>query len=326
MNFKSLFFLPLLLASCLSATKEIPSHPIDIKTKTTAVTLLGEHILSTPLYERDIAIAPKGNQIVYTLADYKQTMRCLVTTTLEDGKWSTPQILNISGTFHDIEPFFSDTGNRLYFASNRPIYNDQSRRDYNIWYSDRAHDGWADSIALDSTINTKGDEFFPSLSNKGHLYFTATRDNGVGKEDIYRSEYRNGVYQTPEALPTAINSPAFEFNAYISPNEDLIIFSSYGRQDDLGGGDLYMSLKDEKGEWKAAKNLGIQVNSDRLDYCPFVDWNTNILYFTSDRSLKDHKPIHHIDTLKNYSNSSLNGFGNLYKIGLDEVLKTYNQD
>ena len=43
-------------------------------------------------------------------------------------------------------------------------------------------------------------------------------------------------------LPTAVNSKGYDFNAYVDPDENYIIFSSYKRSDDLGGGDLYYSL------------------------------------------------------------------------------------
>jgi len=47
-------------------------------------------------------------------------------------------------------------------------------------------------------------------------------------------------------------------------NEKFIIFSVYGRKDDNGCGDLYISRKNEKGEWMKATNPGITINSKAL--------------------------------------------------------------
>ena len=199
------------------------------------------------------------------------------------------------------------------------IYNDKSRDDYNIWYSDRINDSWSEPIALDSIINSRNDEFFPSLSNNGNLYFTATRDNGIGKEDIFISEFIDGEFQSPKPLPTEINTLSFEFNAYINPEENLIIFSSFGRSDGYGGGDLYISRKDKSGKWTKSKNLGELINSDKLDYCPFVDWKSRNLYFTSERKTLNNKKIENVGELIEFSNSPLNGFGNIYKIGFDKL-------
>lgn len=292
---------------------------IDIQTVADSLTLLGESVISTSFYERDIAINPHGDEIIYTLGDYKQNNRCLVVLNKENGKWGKPEIMSISGKYHDIEPFYTNNGNRLYFASNRPIYNDSTRNDYNIWYSDRIENVWSEPKALDSIINTRGDEFFPSLSEKGNLFFTAARNNGVGREDIFISEYEGGKFKSPSPLPIEINTTFYEFNAYVSPKEDIIIFSSFGRDDGLGGGDLYISSKDENGKWGQSRNMGEFVNSDKLDYCPFIDWGNRNFYFTSDRIALDNKEIKSVNSLKQIANSTLNGFGNIYKIGLNKL-------
>ncbi len=308
-----------ILLNCQNDAEKLKTNTIDIQSTADSLTLFGENILSTPLYERDIAISPKENELIYTLGDYKQQKRCLVSLTKENGNWDKPKILNISGKYQDIEPFYSNDGDRLYFASNRPIYNDKTRDDYNIWYSDRINGNWSEPIALDSIINTKSDEFFPSVSNQGNLFFTATRDAGHGREDIFMSEYVDGEFKLPKALPEQINSFAFEFNAYIHPEEHLIVFSSFGRSDGFGGGDLYISRKDANGKWTKSKNLGATINSDKLDFCPFIDWKSRNFYFTSERRANDDGKLENISQLKESSNGILNGFGNIYKIGLDEL-------
>tara|TARA_R110000796_G_scaffold252631_1_gene389265 strand:- start:161472 stop:162443 length:972 start_codon:yes stop_codon:yes gene_type:complete len=318
-KYKAILLLPFFLLNCQTYTEQSKAYSVDIKTTAERLALFGENIVSTPLYQRDIAISPQGDELIYTLGDYKQNKRCLVFLNQENGNWTNAQILNISGKYQDIEPFYSNNGNRLYFASNRPIYEDKSRNDYNIWYTDRIKGGWSEPIALDSIINSKSDEFFPSLSNNGNLFFTATRDYGIGREDIFISEFIDGKFQSPKPLPVEINTTSFEFNAYINPEENLIIFSSFGRSDGFGGGDLYISRKDSLGKWTKSKNLGELINSDKLDYCPFVDWKSRNFYFTSERITLDNKKLENIDELKELSNSTLNGFGNIYKIGFDKL-------
>jgi hypothetical protein len=318
-KYTSLLLVLLLLLNCQTHTRSSHDGLIDIKTTAEGLTLLGINIISTSLYERDFAVSPQSDEVIYTLGDYKQEKRNLVYLKRVQGKWTSPQILNISGEYQDIEPFYTKQGDRLYFASNRPIYGDASRKDYNIWYSDRTQTGWSKPVALDSIINTRGDEFFPSLSDAGNLFFTATKDNGMGKEDIFKSEWIAGKFQTPKALPKEINTASYEFNAYVSPDENLIIFSSFGRSDGFGGGDLYISRKDSLGKWSASKNLGAIINSDRLDYCPFVDWKSGNFYFTSERKINEPKKIENIEALKAFAHRTQNGFGNIYKIGVDQL-------
>lgn len=154
------------------------------------------------------------------------------------------KILPFSGTYHDIEPFFTPDGIHLFFASNRPIYNDTLRSDYNIWFCTKEDNQWVKPTPLDSIINQRGDEFFPAVTNSGNLYFTSSNRAGIGLEDIFKSEYINGLYEKPVALDSNINSKSYEFNAFVNPEENLIIYSSYGRTGGNGGGDLYFSKRD----------------------------------------------------------------------------------
>ena len=319
MKYQVIIVVSLFLLNCTPKTESPKAYSINLKATADHLMLFGENIISTPLYQRDLAISPQKNEVIYTLGDYKQNKRCLVVINQKNEIWTAAKILNISGKYQDIEPFYSNNGNRLYFASNRPIYNDTTRTDYNIWYSDRITNGWSDPIALDSIINSKGDEFFPSLSDQGNLFFTATRNDGLGREDIFISEFIANKFTLPKPLPAEINTSQFEFNAYISPKEDLIIFSSFGRSDGFGGGDLYISRKNDSGKWTESKNLGEAINSNKLDYCPFIDWESRNFYFTSERMLIDNKKLETIQELKERSNSPLNGFGNIYKIGIDKL-------
>jgi hypothetical protein len=85
-----------------------------------------------------------------------------------------------------------------------------------------------------------------------------------------------------------------------------------------------MSRKNSSGQWMPAKNLAI-INSERLDYCPFLSFDSRSLFFTSERSqISSHdKPVTYSQLLKEYS-SVLNGGGNIYWVSFDEVLKSLN--
>jgi hypothetical protein len=281
--------------------------------------LFAKGIVSTNLNERDIAISPEGDEIIFTLNDIKSTKICLVSIRKNGNNWGKKEILSFSGQHFDIEPFFSPDGNKLYFASNRPMETGSNRKDYNIWVTERTTGGWSEPVSLPSNINTEKDEFYPSVSRNGNLYFTAERENGIGSEDIFLSEYTDEKYQDPIPLDSTVNSATYEFNAWVSPGEDLIIFSSFGREDDLGGGDLYFSRKNEEGKWLPAKNMGPAINSKNLDYCPFIDVPRNNFYFSSDRMPSITKRIKSPRELEKSLNSILNGMGNIYRISLNSI-------
>lgn len=293
---------------------------IDLTHTPDTLELFAEHLISTSLYERDMAIAPNGKEFIYTLGTYNQRIRGLVILEQRGSSWSEAALLPFSGKYQDIEPFYSPDGNTLFFASNRPIYGDASRSDYNIWYVSRSQGNWNEPIPLDSLINTPGDEFYPAVTANGTIYFTATREDGIGREDIFRSRKNSGNYETPVALDSTINSSAYEFNAYVDPEETLLIFSSFGRADGLGGGDLYFSKKTTDGLWTKAISMGPEINSEYLDYCPFVDLQTGNFYFTSERVKGGPLKINTPADIEISALSTLNGMGNIYRIGLKNTL------
>ena len=231
--------------------------------------------ISTKLKQRDIAVSPDETEIYYTIfrTGFDGNIYYVK---LEDNEWSTPEIASFSGNNKDLEPTFSPDGSKLFFSSKRNSGN------YDIWFVEREDDGtWSAPESVGSPVNTSANEFFPSVTNNGSLYYTAEYANGVGGEDIWRSQYLDGEYQSPEVL-SGFCGTTDEFNAYVAPNESYIYFSSFGRADGFGGGDLYLSRKSGN-DWGAATNLGSIVNSARLDYCPFV--SGGILFFTSERGV-----------------------------------------
>ncbi len=299
---------------CFCSLSGFSQHKLSFESPPVTATIFGEGFISTQLNERDFAISPDGNEICYTISTPKSTFQTIVFSRKQkDGSWSKPEVASFAGMFSDLEPAFSADGNTLYFASNRPL-SGAVTKDFDIWKVVRAGREWGTPVNLGTSINTDTDEFYPSITKSGNLYFTAIHKEGPGREDIYMATLKNGVYQKPIPLDTAVNTKFYEFNAFVSPDEQFIIFTSYGRKDDSGGGDLYISLKDTTGKWMPSKNLK-ELNSKQLDYCPYVSPDGKILFFTSDRQ---QLPVSFLEErasvkkLKEILSSPLNGNGNIY--------------
>ncbi len=284
--------------------------------------LLAEGFISSPINERDFALSPNGNELYYTISTPQSTFQTIVYSQKDKaGNWTPPEVVSFAGNFSDLEPAFSADGKKLYFASNRPLAGDQPK-DFDIWVTERIGNSWSEPKNLGSPVNTDADEFYPSIAKSGNLYFTAQYKEGVGREDIFIAQWKNGKYEKPMALDTAINSKGFEFNAFVDPDEKFILFTGYGRKDDTGRGDLYLSLKDSQGNWLSSKNVKF-LNSSKLDYCPYVSPDKKIFFFTSERgtlpvSFESKATYAQIQKI---SQSTLNGTGNIYWISFDKVLQ-----
>ncbi|MFK7782365.1 hypothetical protein [Psychroserpens sp.] len=266
---------------------------------------------------RDIALSE--NEAVFSAQSVMGDVSALVTIKKSKKHWSEPEVLSFSGQYFDIEPYFASDGLTLYFASNRPLNEASSEsKDFDIWFVHRAdiHSKWSEPQNLGAPINTKMDEFYPVVTDSKNIYFTLDNKSLKRKDDIYVSEFKNGKYSSPKPLSDAINTDGYEFNAFIAPDESFLVYTCYNRKDGYGSGDLYISYRDKNTKiWSKSKNMGELINSNKMDYCPFVDISTNTLYFTSKRitTTNNHNSKMNIQDLKNVFNSYENGASRIYK-------------
>lgn len=269
---------------------------------------------------RDIAI--HENEAYFTAQSPLGEISVIMVSKKIRNRWRKPQIASFSGKYGDLEPFLSADGNQLYFASNRPLDPEQiETKDYDLWVVTRGDikAKWSEPVNLGEPVNTEHNEFYPSLTNTGKLYYTSDRPDAKGKDDIFYCDHENGAFKKPVSLSDSINTTGYEFNAFIARDESYLIFSGYNRSDGLGSGDLYISFRQDDNSWTRAMNLGENINSKYMDYCPFVGPDGETLYFTSRRSDIIQKESHFKNTelLLKTLNQASNGQSRLYRMQLD---------
>ena len=247
--------------------------------------LLLPGFIDTGEAERDGAFSPNMDRFLYSLTFPGNTTSVIMEMALTDDGLEAARVASFSGCYPDIEPFITPDGAWCYFASRRPVSENEELKDWDIWRVPRQGSGWGIPENIGAPVNTPGNEFYPSLSRDGTLYFTATREGGMGHEDIWFADPTSDGFAEPQVLGAMINSAGWEFNAWIHPNEDLLLYTAFGREDDLGGGDLYAAHRDSTGIWQAAIHLGPEVNSDKMDYCPSISPDNQVLIFSSKRAI-----------------------------------------
>lgn len=266
---------------------------------------------------RDFTINQKGDEAYFSVQSQLDGISVICYSKKVDGTWSKPKIAPFSGRHNDLEPFLTEDGSKLYFVSNRSISDSVAEpKDFDIWFVERENNmsDWGPAKNMGAPINTKGNEFYPTLASNGNLYFTFDGEGSKGKDDIFFSELKNGNYTAPISLPAQINTEGYEYNAYISKDESYLLFGGYNRGDGYGNGDIYISFKDVNGEWSQAGPLPPEINTKYMDYCPFVDEENNVLYFTSIRANRVEKGFQDISELNEYLNGYRNGNSRLYKV------------
>jgi Tol biopolymer transport system component len=238
--------------------------------------------ISTKHNERDAAFSPLGNEFFFSLRG--PSFYTIIMLKQEDNSWTEPEVAPFSGKYSDIEACFSPDGQRLYFASNRPLEGTGEPKDYDIWFVQRQEKGWGEPQNIGSPINTPGDEYYPSFTKDGTIYYTASYHDALGGEDLNYSKWINNQYTMPINLGDSINTKKGEFNACVSPEGSWIIFTSMGWGPGEGGGDLWISFQKSEGHWSRPRNLGNNINSPFLEYCPTLSPDKKYLFFASNRS------------------------------------------
>ena len=115
------------------------------------------------------------------------------------------------------------------------------------------------------------------------LYFASNRPGGLGGTDLYVCERQpDGSWGDAENLGTAINSKLDEEAPFITNDGQTLYFSSNGHPG-MGDQDIFMSWKDQGGEWSMPINLGPPVNSAFRELGFFLTADGKTGYFASDR-------------------------------------------
>ncbi|MFA9388398.1 MAG: hypothetical protein ACERKD_01235 [Prolixibacteraceae bacterium] len=287
------------------------------KEDTSIANLFAPGNVNTNMSERDAALSPDESIFLFSVQLTNQHSAICYSTKLT-GKWIRPRVASFSGKYMDIEPVFHPDG-RLFFASNRPLPGETEAGDYNLWYVSKTDTGWSEAMALDTVVNSAGNEFYPSFTYNGDIYFTATLEGGKGKEDIWMSKWENQQFAPPTNLGDSINTANYEYNSFISPDGSFLLFTTHGWGEGMGSGDIYVSFKDENAIWHSPKNLGAKVNTTAFEYCPSLSPDGKTLFFTRKNSPTPETERWSYFEMVSSFNSLENGQGNIYYINSDII-------
>ena len=196
-----------------------------------------------------------------------------------DGIWSSPKSIgyNINTTGNEASSSFSADGQRLF------VYRDLNGGD--IFYSLLEGDTWGPLISLGTSVNSKSWETHATLSVDGNtLYFVSDRKEGsYGGRDIWKCiKLPNGQWGLPVNLGPTINTRFDEDAPFIHPDGVTLFFSSKGHKN-MGGFDIFKSVKNDQGQWEEPQNLKSPINTpdDDIFYVQSVDGKRG--YFSSVR-------------------------------------------
>lgn len=145
-------------------------------------------------------------------------------------------------------------------------------------------------ISVGSSINTRDDEYWPSITADGlTLMFTRqpvpankTESNGDVQEDFYISYFSDGSWQKALNAGAPLNTRQNEGAQTLSSNGSYMYFTACDRPGGSGSCDIYFSAFSE-GRWSEPTNLGAPVNTHYWESQPSISADGKTLFFSSSR-------------------------------------------
>lgn len=191
----------------------------------------------------------------------------------------------INSEFDELGPLISHDGGTLYFF--RKEHPDNMSDDDDVWYSKRMPNGdWSRAKNIGEPINNDSPNFLFSISADNNTMLIANQYDEYGNADgpgisiAYRT--RNG-WTVPEDVEVKdyYNNNKYTMNC-LSPDQNVLIMALEREDSDAEGEcDLYVSFRDDKGDFSKPLHTGSVLNSFGDDSTPFLAADGVTIYFSS---------------------------------------------
>lgn len=142
---------------------------------------------------------------------------------------------------------------------------------------------WSKPQSIAQTINSSYNEGTCSVTADGNIliYTSCDAPDSEGSCDLYIAYKVNGMWQRPRNMGKNVNSRSWDSQPSLSADGRVLFFSS-NRKGGFGGNDIWYSVMQNDAIWSEAKNLGNVVNTAKDEISPFMFFNNEILFFSSD--------------------------------------------
>ena len=221
-----------------------------------------------------ICFTPDGNTAYFTRKDSNTKLKRIYEVIKNKNGWSEPQIADFS-TSEDETPFINSRGTKMFFASFRPLPDGSSslKTDNNIWFMDKTLNGWTKPKPVLGSINKsmkEGNlwpnyyEASPTTDKEGNLYYW-TKSTQTNTSNLFFAPIKtDGTFEKPVEVIDSFNNKHFDSSPILSPDGNVLFFTSDNRPDGLSGSDIYYS-KRINNEWSKPKNLMPQLVNSYFD-------------------------------------------------------------
>lgn len=148
-----------------------------------------------------------------------------------------------------------------------------------LYYSTKESDGsWSTPTNITPQVQSDGDQYATGISYDGKILLLSRED--AFDSDIYISYFEDGQWTKSTPIGSEINTKFWESHASLSKNGDTLFFAS-NKGGSKGEMDIYLSVKNQDGDWGNPVLLGSNVNTNLNEDTPFITPDGKRLYFSS---------------------------------------------
>ncbi|MFK7784558.1 MAG: OmpA family protein [Crocinitomicaceae bacterium] len=194
---------------------------------------------------------------------------------------------NVNTKFHEYGAVISADESVVIFTSRRegstggkidPILNEQYE---DLYIATKKDDGtWGKAKNMGTNVNTNDHDAVAGISADGQRIIIYKGKSGMG--DLFECTLEGSEWSKPQDFGKHINTKNFqEPSACYSPDGNILYFVSE-KPGGIGGHDIYLSRRDEKGKWGPGENLGATINTKYKEDGIYMHPDGKTLYFGSE--------------------------------------------
>lgn len=204
-------------------------------------------------------------------------------------EWTTENVgPKINSDLPELAPKISADGKKLYISREAHPSNVGINRledDQDIWVSNLVNGNWEEATNIGKPINNSTYNWVISVSPDGNTLVVSGKYNEDGT--------RNGsgvstVKRTPEgwSVPKTIEIKNYENKSstadFFVTNDQKILMLAIQTKGTKGEHDIYISFRQEDGEFSEPKHMGKVINTKGNDVAPFLASDGKTLYYSTD--------------------------------------------
>lgn len=187
----------------------------------------------------------------------------------------------INTPYREHSPIISSNASVMYFTARLPNSTGGFKTDNGMYFEDvyvmhKREGGWSKPRNTGKPLNSNEHDATVSLSADGRTIII------MREGDLYYSTLSGGDWTTPKAFPKTINGKNTEETAASYADDGNTLYFISDRQPSIGGKDIFISKKDELGNWSAPENLGPTINTKYDENGVFMHPDGSTFYFISE--------------------------------------------